>query len=112
LSANDQNDTAIVELSQGLLFNGDMVIAGSTDGVFAEGAGNPSTRHAILARLNRGDDEAAYRSWRVQPEVEGLNVLRLKNYRDDEITALVDLGGELAIRLFGPEGDALTSENP
>jgi hypothetical protein len=41
-----------------------------------------------------------------------LNVLRLKNYRDDEITALVDLGGELAIRLFGPEGDALTSENP
>jgi len=112
LSANDQNDTAIVELNQGLLFNGDMIVAGSTDGVFAEESGSPSTRHAILARLNRGEDEAAYRSWRIQPEVEGLNVLRLKNYRDDEITALVDLGGERTIRLFGPEGGVLTSEGP
>ncbi|MET4026856.1 hypothetical protein ABIE59_002384 [Marinobacter sp. MBR-99] len=112
LSANDQNDTAPVELSQGLLFNGDIVIAGSTDGVFAGESGAPSTRHGILARLNRGDEEAAYRSWRTQPEVEGLSVLRLKNYRDDEITALVDRDGDLEIRLFGPEGGALTSTGP
>ncbi|MFO8142893.1 MAG: hypothetical protein R6T87_13635, partial [Marinobacter sp.] len=108
LMARGFNETANITLSQGMVFNGDIVVAGNTDGEFAEGVVQPGAGQGILARLNRSNDDATYRSWRRQLEVSGLSVLRLKNYRDDEIVALVDRNGTREIRVFSPEGESLT----
>ncbi|GGC77772.1 hypothetical protein [Marinobacter halophilus] len=110
LMAKALNDNASVTLSQGMLFNGDIVIAGNTDGEFAEEVVQPGAGQGILARLNRSDDDVAYRTWRRQLEIGGLKVIRLKNYRDDEIVALVDRNGNREIRVFSPEGESLTSD--
>ena len=110
LMAKALNDNANVTLSQGMLFNGDIVIAGNTDGEFAEDVMQPGVGQGILARLNRSEQDVAYRSWRTQLEINNLKVLRLKNYRDDEVVALVDRNGIREIRLFSPEGESLTSD--
>lgn len=110
LMAKALTDNANVTLSQGMLFNGDIVIAGNTDGELAEHVVQPGPGQGILARLNRSEEDAAYRSWRRQLEISDLNVIRLQNYRDDEIVALVDRNGTREIRLFSPEGEPLTSD--
>ncbi len=108
LMAKGFDENAHITLTQGMLFNGDIVVAGNTDGEFAEGVVQPGAGQAIFGRLNRSEEDAEYRSWRRQLETSGITVLRLMNYRDDEIVALIDRNGAREIRLFSPEGEPLT----
>ena len=112
---NDEGDQSS-ETLQGLTpFDGDMVVAGTTNGVFASEAVVSGMEQGIAARVSLvpepdPEDEASdYRNnWRYQLEMDNSEILDLENYRDDEIPALTRIGGEWYVLLFGPEGELLT----
>ncbi|KPQ27694.1 MAG: hypothetical protein HLUCCX14_13810 [Marinobacter excellens HL-55] len=110
LMARGFDENANVTLRQGMVFDGDIVVGGATDGQFAPSASPSGAVQAVLGRLNRSEDDAEYRSWRGQFTMSGLRIRRLLNYRDDEIVALVDQNGAPAILLFSPEGELLTKD--
>ena len=119
---NDQDDNATEVLNAVVTYDGDIVVAGSTNGNFAASEGN-SLVQPVLARISlneesddgedSGDETEAHREWRKQVSVGSVDaeVVRLANYRDDEIVALVEVSGATParweIRLYTGEGRSL-----
>jgi len=71
-----------------------------------------SGTESILARVDTSESDAAFRNWRKQLAFEGLEILDLENYRDDEVVALADRNGERMVLVFSPEGELLTPIAP
>ncbi|MDX1558052.1 MAG: hypothetical protein R3193_04025, partial [Marinobacter sp.] len=115
-SLNDENDQA-AEALQGLTdFDGDMVVAGTTDGDFASEGVVSGMDQGIIARVSlvreTEDEGADFRNnWRYQLAVDNSAILDLENYRDDEIAALSQIGNDWSVLLFSPEGQLLTPLN-
>lgn len=113
-----------------LLFDGDLIAAGSTTGAFVDGAASGATQ-AILGRMDpdgkpeEGDRDAdpdegdavaeedtgaeiATELWRVQHLADDAGFRVIANYRDDEIVALFrqTVGGNVqwSVLLFSGEG--------
>ncbi len=117
-SLNDENDQA-TETLQGLTgFDGDLVVAGSTDGDFASEGVVSGMEQGIVARVSlvpeaktEGEDTGFRNDWRYQLAVDNSEILALTNYREDEIVALSRTGSDWYVLLFSPEGQLLTSLN-
>lgn len=100
-------------------FGGDRVAGGDTDGNFTgEAVMSSGQRQGIVARISLVEPAAAdsgsgeFRNeWRHQLSSADTSVHRLANYRDDEITALVNAGSDWVVLLFSPEGQLLTPLN-
>ncbi|MBZ2170072.1 hypothetical protein [Marinobacter sp. F4216] len=129
-SLNDKDDSQKDEFSDIILFNGDLVVSGLTEGRFNSSA-EVLGQHGVLSRISltaepgevavtdsedtssgdeaNGDETSGEysSSWRFQSSLSDTEVSSLANYRDDEITALVRSSNDWQILLFGPEGDAL-----
>lgn len=116
---NDADDVSTEALNAVRTYDGDILVAGRTDGNFSQSEGN-SLDNPILARIRledtTGDDgetEDESREWRRQLSLGGAegDIVSLENYRDDEITALVRVLGTTSdsweIRLFTGEGRPL-----
>ncbi|HEY9119773.1 MAG TPA: hypothetical protein VIN33_08440, partial [Marinobacter sp.] len=119
---NDQDDASTEVLNAVASYDDDILVGGSTNGNFAASEGN-SLVQPILARISlrdessdgeEGDGETeASREWRKQLPVgsEDAEIVRLENYRDDEIIALVKVTGATSdrweIRLYTGEGRSL-----
>ena len=117
-SLNDENDQANVQLSGLSGFDGDMVVAGYTDGDFANGGVVSGTTQGILARVSRvreadsDTEDATFRNnWRYQLDEDNSEILDLENFRDDEVVALARVGNDWLVLLFSPEGELLTPLN-
>ncbi|MFN2361256.1 MAG: hypothetical protein ABR522_09320 [Marinobacter sp.] len=117
---NDKDDNSTEVLNAVTDYDGDMLVAGRTDGNFVASEGN-SRVQPILARIflresaeedddNETDDS---REWRKQLSLgnDDAEIIRLENYRDDEIVALVKISGTTSdrweVRLFTGEGRPL-----
>lgn len=117
-SLNDENDQA-TETLQGLTgFDGDLVVAGSTDGDFASEGVVSGMEQGIVARVSlvpeaetEGEDTGFRNDWRYQLAVDNSEILALTNYREDEIVALSRTGSDWYVLLFSPEGQLLTPLN-
>lgn len=107
---NDFSDTSNETLTQSLLFDGDIVLGGNTDGQLEEGSPSATSNDGILARRS-AQDGLAYRNWSTQIPTD-MTFLDMLNYRDDEIMALVNVAGERQLLVFSPEGVLLTSVAP
>ncbi len=117
---NDEADQSDEVLTSAIGFDADVVVAGHTDGDFTGEATVTGQIQAILSRLSltevpepeAGDaeeGEEVYRNeWRVQLDADDSSVVRVRNYRDDEITALTRIGNAWQVLLFSPEGRLLT----
>lgn len=116
------NDTADIanESFQTLTgFVGDIVAGGDSDGNFTGEAGSSSgQRQGIVARISLNESAeneenvSAFRNeWRYQLVLDDTTVVRLANYRDDEITALIHSGADWMVVLLSPEGELLTPLN-
>src|SRR5690554_6795729 len=107
---NDAADTTNQTLSRSVLFDGDIVVAGNTDGEFEAGVASVTSSVGILAR--RSDEEDAdFRNWGKQLPYD-IQFLDLANYRDDEVLALVEVAGTRQLLVFSPEGKLLTPVAP
>jgi hypothetical protein len=62
--------------------------------------------------VDTSESDVAFRNWRRQLAFEGLDILDLENYRDDEVVALVNRNGERMLLVFSPEGELLTPITP
>jgi hypothetical protein len=112
---NDEGDTSEEQFAALTGFAGDLVAAGVTNGDFAGTAGTSGSSTAIISRVSlmpevEPDAEtSAFRNeWRGQLIADDSEILRLANYRDDEIVALARLGSYQLILLYSPEGVLLT----
>ncbi|MCL7944818.1 hypothetical protein [Marinobacter sp. ATCH36] len=119
---NDHDDASTEVLNAVAAYDGDILVAGSTNGNFAASEGNTLVQ-PILARIslseeNSDDEEGSdetdtSRQWRTQLSLAGDNaeIVHLENYRDDEIVALVRVSGATSdrweVRLFTGEGRSL-----
>ncbi|WP_323752271.1 hypothetical protein [Marinobacter sp.] len=103
---NDYADTSKETLTQSLLFDGDIVLAGNTDGRLDEDSASATDNDGFLARLSSQDDLDS-RNWGSQIPRD-MMFLDLVNYRDDEVMALVDVAGVRQLLVFSPEGRLLT----
>lgn len=119
---NDEDDASTEVLNAVLSFGGDILVAGSTNGNFAASEGN-SLVQPILARISLREGSPSEkdsrrkigdsRQWRNQVHLgsEEAEIVRLENYRNDEIVALVKIHGIAStrweMRLFTGEGRAL-----
>lgn len=122
IALNDANDVATEAFRVAALLDGDVIVAGSSDGVFAEDASNPQGQpQPVLARITlsrtqdddddsgdgddgddgddgNGDDDGGQNEeigevvWRSQAAIDNATVVRLGEYRNEEITALVESG--------------------
>ena len=117
-SLNDENDQANVQLSGLSGFDGDMVVAGYTDGDFANGGVVSGTTQGILARVSLvreadsdTEDTTFRNNWRYQLDEDNSEILDLENFRDDEVVALARVGNDWLVLLFSPEGELLTPLN-
>lgn len=107
---NDPADSATETLSRSVLFDGDILVAGNTDGEFEAGVAAVTGNDGILARRST-EEEAAYRNWSTQLP-QAIEFLDLVNYRDDEVLALVEVAGIRQLLVFSPEGKLLTPVAP
>ncbi|MDP4548960.1 hypothetical protein [Marinobacter sp. MDS2] len=107
---NDFADASNETLTQSLLFDDDIVLAGNTDGQLDDNSPMLTSNDGILARRSAQDD-LDYRNWNTQIP-RALSFLDLVNYRDDEVMALVDVAGERQLIVFSPEGKLLTPIAP
>ncbi|MBZ0332741.1 hypothetical protein [Marinobacter sp. AL4B] len=107
---NDFADASTETLTQSLLFDGDIVLAGNTDGQLDEGTPAVTDNDGILARRS-SQDGLAYRNWNTQIP-KNMSFLDMVNYRDDEVMALVDVAGDRQLVVFSPEGRLLTPLAP
>ena len=121
-SLNDQDDQANVWLSGLTGFDGDMVVAGATDGDFSGSGVVTGSTQAIVSRVSLLSDTAEdtgetgfENNWRYQLNQDDSEILTLENFRDDEIVALSrvgsDGGSDWLVLLFSPEGELLTPLN-
>lgn len=117
-SLNDENDQANVRLSGLTGFDGDMVVAGSTDGDFASNGVVSGTAQGIAARVSLApetdsdtEDNTFRNNWRYQLDQDDSEILDLENFRDDEVVALSRVGNDWFVLLFSPEGELLTPLN-
>ncbi|MDC0663344.1 Calx-beta domain-containing protein [Marinobacter sp. SS21] len=93
---NDSDDTANEQVTALASFDDDLVVAGSSDGLFAPDADNAANRRQpILARIDGGHEADAADAviWRAQGVIDDARVIRLGQYRNDELAALVEVGG-------------------
>ncbi|ERS85541.1 hypothetical protein Q667_02700 [Marinobacter sp. C1S70] len=112
-TVDDADDLSNELLTSGVRFDGDIVVSGNTNGSFVEGQAAPvSGTESILARVDTSESGAAFRNWRKQLAFEGLEILDLENYRDDELVVLADRNGERMVLVFSPEGELLTPITP
>ena len=112
-TVDDADDLSNELLTSGVRFDDDIVVSGNTNGSFVEGQAAPvSGTESILARVDTSESDAAFRNWRKQLAFEGLEILDLENYRDDEVVALADRNGERMVLVFSPEGELLTPIAP
>ncbi|MCA0911567.1 hypothetical protein [Marinobacter nauticus] len=112
-TVDDAGDLSNEFLTSGVRFDGDIVVSGNTNGSFVEGQAAPVTgTESILARVDTSESGVAFRNWRRQLAFEGLDILDLENYRDDEVVALVIRNGERMLLVFSPEGELLTPITP
>ena len=112
-TVDDADDLSNELLTSGVRFDGDIVVSGNTNGSFVEGQVAPvSGTESILARVDTSESDAAFRNWRKQLAFEGLEILDLENYRDDELVVLADRNGERMVLVFSPEGELLTPITP
>ena len=112
-TVDDAGDLSNEFLTSGVRFDGDIVVSGNTNGSFVEGQAAPVTgTESILARVDTSESGVAFRNWRRQLAFEGLDILDLENYRDDEVVALVNRNGERMLLVFSPEGELLTPITP
>ncbi|RMJ01956.1 hypothetical protein DOQ08_02745 [Marinobacter litoralis] len=107
---NDYADASSETLTQSLLFDGDIVLAGNTDGQLDEDGAVATSNDGILARRS-SEDSLAYRNWNTQIPRD-MSFLDMVNYRDDEVMSLVDVAGERQLLVFSPEGRLLTPVAP
>jgi len=107
---NDTEDMAREHLQALSGFDGDIVVAGFSEGDFTGDSLVDGLTRGILARISPDADteEALVSGWRYQLPVAGTEILKLGNYRDDEVTALVRQGVEQLILVFSPDGVLLT----
>ncbi|MCK0165348.1 hypothetical protein [Marinobacter sp. S6332] len=112
---NDANDVSSEQFAALSDFYGDLVAAGATDGDFTGSAGASGASSAIVARVSltpEADPDAetpVFRNeWRFQWDAADSEIVRLANYRDDEVVALARKGGNWVILLLSPEGALLT----
>jgi hypothetical protein len=117
---NDADDVATENLQALTDFDGDLVVAGNSDGDFTgKVVSTPVTPHAVVARVSllpesvEGDGESEetppFRNeWRYQLPTDNSDILATGNYRDDEISALTRVGSQWSLQLFSPEGVLLT----
>ncbi|KPQ01730.1 hypothetical protein [Marinobacter sp. HL-58] len=118
---NDRDDNSTEVLKAVTDYDGDVLVAGRTDGNFAASDGNSQVQ-PILARIHlrestgEDDDEDETdesREWRKQLSLgsDNAEIIRLENYRNDEIVALVKVSGTTSdrweVRLFTGEGRPL-----
>ncbi len=92
---NDSDDTADEQVTALASFDDDLVLAGSSDGQFSPGADNAANhRQPILARVDGGHEVDADSAviWRAQSDLDNARVIRLGQYRNDELAALVEVG--------------------
>ncbi|MBU2952518.1 hypothetical protein [Marinobacter sp. F3R08] len=117
-SLNDESDQS-TETLQGLTdFDGDMIVAGTTNGDFASGGVVSGMTQGIVARVSLNsevetdsEDTGFRNDWRYQLAADDSEILVLENYRDDEIPALTRKGNDWYVLLFSPEGRLLTPLN-
>jgi hypothetical protein len=114
-SLNDQSDQANVRLSGLTGFDGDMIVAGFTDGDFSSNGIVSGTAQGIVARVSLApepdsdtEDTTFRNNWRYQLDQDDSNILDLENFRDDEVVALSRVGSDWFVLLFSPEGELLT----
>lgn len=119
---NDLDDASRETLNAVVTYDGDILVGGSTNGNFSASEDN-NLGQPILARISlneesndsdESDDETeASREWRKQFSVgaEDAEIVRLANYRNDEIVALVKVSGATSdrweVRLYTGEGRSL-----
>ncbi len=129
---NDDEDQSVETLRVAMMFNDDLVAAGSTTGVLVDdsaAATNTLADPAIFRRnrqprFEENEDDNTENNdkenktlivepsqeWNQQiaiPDPDTGVVEALANYRDDEITALVKRNGTWTLNLFSAEGDPL-----
>lgn len=112
---DDQSSEAFLGLAD---FDGDMVVAGTTNGDFSSGGVVSGMEQGIAARVSlvpepeTEEEESEFRNnWRYQLAADDSAIVDLENYRDDEIPALTRVGNNWYVLLFSPEGELLTPLN-
>lgn len=112
---NDPDDASIEEFRAITEFDDDIVVGGNSNGDFS---GNvaviPFGTEGIVARVSlipesEDEENPPFKSnWAYQLDPDDSEILVLRNYRDDEITALARMGSQWSLLLFSPEGVLLT----
>ncbi|SFM25092.1 hypothetical protein [Marinobacter zhejiangensis] len=114
---NDADDVSTETLLTNQVFDQAVIVAGSSDGDFSGDGSNPAGElRPILARVSSAsplNDPESEEIWRSQPAEPNARIVKLANYRNDEITALVEMGSAgsrtWAVVLFSGEGRQLNS---
>ncbi|MGC8120531.1 hypothetical protein [Marinobacter sp. VGCF2001] len=108
-TVDDADDLSDESLTGAIRFDGDVVVTGTTNGQFVEdGAAPVSGSESILARVDMSGTGAAFRNWREQFNISGLQLLDVENYRNYEVVVLAERNGKPMVLLFSPEGKLLT----
>ena len=95
LTLNDADDQYDQLFSRLTAFDGDLVVAGRTQGVFSPEGSLTGAHQAIYARVAAsGDDDGLMELWRMQRDDADSDVRALSFYRDAKIVALVSAGPE------------------
>ncbi|MDX1755588.1 MAG: hypothetical protein R3175_05965 [Marinobacter sp.] len=92
---NDVDDISDEQVNVLSLFDDDLVVAGSSNGLFGAQASNGSNQpQAILARVDAdtGVEAGDAVIWRAQADLDNARVVRLGQYRNQELAALVEVG--------------------
>ncbi|TNE95351.1 MAG: hypothetical protein EP328_10025 [Gammaproteobacteria bacterium] len=113
---NDPSDSAEEAFEAVMVFSGDLVAAGKSDGDFEGGAAGSAQGQGIATRISllepAGEEDTAFRNeWRAQLPVGDTEITALANYRDDEITMLARQAGQWLVLVYSPEGELLTPLN-
>ncbi|WP_417519046.1 Calx-beta domain-containing protein [Marinobacter sp.] len=108
---NDDGDVSEERFVALTGFAGDLVAAGKTSGDYTGTAGTSGSSAGIISRVSLvpesepdAENSVFRNEWRGQLIAGDSEILRLANYRDDEIVALARVGSFWLILLFSPEG--------
>jgi hypothetical protein len=113
---NDSDDAATDNLQALSGFDEDLVAAGNSNGNFSgQVTVTPAALQAVVARVSlvpetdEAEDNPPFRNqWRYQLDTDNSDIVAVGNYRDDEISALTQMGTQWSLLLFSPEGVLLT----
>lgn len=109
---NDSEDLSQERLQAITGFDGDLVVAGFSQGDFTGDTLADGLARGIVARISPDADMAGVEefqaAWRYQLPVADTDIQKLGNYRDDEVVALVQRGTEQLILVLSPNGVLLT----